>query len=152
MTTRIGTMQRNEVLHLLGQALEEGYLDLDEYEQRMTAVTAAKTADQLMEQVTDLPHQFQWSPQRPAGVASPSRSAHSAHVTSIASLVLAIVSLPLAVCFGIGGLFGIAAIVLSRPGLRTKDDYGKALTGFVGGCLGVLLSLGMILLYIFVPV
>jgi hypothetical protein len=48
--------------------------------------------------------------------------------------VLAIASVPLAACFGIGGLFGIAAIVLSRPGLRSKDNYGKALTGFVVGC------------------
>jgi truncated hemoglobin YjbI len=55
MTTRIGDAQRTEVLNLLGQALEEVYLDLGEYDQRITAATAAETADQLVDQVADLP-------------------------------------------------------------------------------------------------
>jgi hypothetical protein len=87
MTTRIGDAQRAEVLNLLSQALEEGYLDLGEYDQRMTAATAAKTADQLVDQVADLPHQLQWSPQRSA-VAHPGPATRNAHATSAETIEL----------------------------------------------------------------
>lgn len=59
--------------------------------------------------------------------------------TSIAALVLGIVSLPTAFCLGLGLLPGIAAIVLARPGLR-GPERGMALTGLVLGGVGVLLS------------
>ncbi|MEH1130313.1 DUF1707 and DUF4190 domain-containing protein [Micromonospora sp. CPCC 206061] len=152
MSERIGNVQRTHVLDLLSRALEEGYLGLDEYEQRMSATTSAKTANELRAQTSDLPPQFQWDPRHQvsttAHTGNPDRNAH---VTSVVSLILAIVSIPLAVCFGIGILFGVAAVVLSRPGLRTRTEYGKALAGLVVGCVGIVSSLVMIALFIFMP-
>lgn len=151
MEARIGSAQRDEVADLLSRALEEGYLDLSEYDQRVTLVHSAKTAAELTEQVSDLPPQFRWSPQQSVAVRSKSARDPNTHATSIASLVLAISSVPLAVCFGVGGLFGIAAVMLSRPGLRSRTDYGKALTGFVVGCLGIASSIAVIILFVLVP-
>ncbi len=153
MNERVGNRQRSEVLDLLNRAVSEGYLDLTEYEQRLGVASAAKTAEELMSQLVDLPPQFQWHPRRPPTVTSEPipTTGKDTRTTSIASLVLAIVSIPLAICFGIGGLFGIAAIVLSRPGLRGSTDYGKSLAGLVVGGLGILLSIVMLLLFIFLP-
>jgi hypothetical protein len=50
---RVGTAQRTEVLELLNRALEEGYLSLDEYEQRMRATSNAETMSQLHTQLRD---------------------------------------------------------------------------------------------------
>lgn len=150
MRERVGTVQRTQVLDLLSKALEEGYLELAEFEQRMTVVTAAKTVGELMDQVADLPPQFRWEPKGAVRPVPASTSGGSTQTSSLASLILAIVSIPLAPCFGIGAIFGIAAVVLSRPGLRTKSDYGKALTGLVVGCLGIAGSIVMLLILIFV--
>jgi hypothetical protein len=149
---RVGTAQRTHVLDLLSTALQEGYLDLPEFEQRMTIVTSAKTADELRGQLADLPPQFQWVPRAlPLPPATRTAPGHDAHTTTVAALVLAIASIPLAVCFGFGGLLGIAAIVLSRPGLRSANHHGKALTGLVLGCVGIAASIAMVLVLIFVP-
>jgi hypothetical protein len=149
--TRVGNTQRNEVVNLLSRALEEGYLDLSEYDQRITAANAAKTADQLVAQTEDLPDQLRWHPHRAAGPASAAATPRSAHAATITALVLAVASLPTAICFGMGGLFAIAAMILSRPGLRSDRDHNLALVALVLGCLGLLLSIGMLLLFIFLP-
>jgi len=154
MKERVGNAQRTQVLDLLSRALEEGYIELAEYEHRMTVTTSAKTADELIAQVADLPPQFQWDPRRPPPPANgaPARPSDSnAHGTAIASMVLAIISLPFSVCYGVGALFGIAAVVLSRPGMRTRNGYGMALTGLVIGLLGICASVAMFVLLVFVP-
>jgi hypothetical protein len=149
---RVGTAQRTHVLDLLSNALQEGYLDLPEFEQRMTIVTSAKTADVLMAQLADLPPQFHWVPRAlPLPPATRTAPGHDAHTTTVAALVLAIASIPLAVCFGIGGLLGIAAVVLSRPGLRSTNYHGKAMTGLVLGCVGIAASIVMVLLFTLLP-
>ncbi|MEV0569545.1 DUF1707 and DUF4190 domain-containing protein [Dactylosporangium sp. NPDC050588] len=160
MNERVGNAQRTHVLDLLSNALQEGYLDLPEFEQRMSIVTAAKTADELMSQLADLPLQFRWDPRAlssptvrvlPLPSAPSTAPGRDTRTTAIASLVLAIASIPLSVCFGMGGLFGIAAVVLSRPGLRSSNDHGKAMTGLVLGCVGIAASIVMVLLFIFMP-
>lgn len=65
----------------------------------------------------------------------------------ITSLVLGIVSIPLCLCWGIGALAGIPAIILGYLG-RQRADRGEAtnrgmavagiVTGIVGAALGVL--------------
>jgi len=153
LSQRIGTAEREQVLGLLGKALEDGYLSLDEYEQRMTAVTAAKTAYELTRQVSDLPPHLRWVPQvhpgPAAGTGAPGGSPTSdpAHATAVASMVLGLVSMPMSICLGAGGLIGIAAAVLSRPGLRSQREHGKAVVGLVTGLVGIALSLVFIAIY-----
>lgn len=60
---RVGTVERGTVLDLLSRALQEGYLELGEYDTRITAVHSARTVGDLMGQVADLPPAFRWPPQ-----------------------------------------------------------------------------------------
>lgn len=153
LSQRVGTAEREQVLELLGKALEEGYLSLDEYEQRAAVTAVAKTAYDLTQQVTDLPPRLRWVPQ-PRTVAQARPGGHgtatpnSAHTTAVASLVLGLVSIPMSVCIGTGGIIGVAAAVLSRPGLRSPQEHGKAMVGLVTGLLGVALSAAFLLLII----
>ena len=146
LSQRVGTAEREQALGLLGKALEEGYLSLDEYEQRMTVVTAAKTAYELTRSLSDLPPRLRWFPQRPgpeppAGAPGKGTTPDPAHATATASLVLGLVSLPTSLCLGSGALVGIAAVVLSRPGLRSRREHGKATVGLATGLVGIALSL-----------
>ncbi|MBF9131886.1 DUF1707 and DUF4190 domain-containing protein [Plantactinospora sp. S1510] len=152
MNERVGTAQRTQVVGLLSEALGQGYLDLTEYDQRMSAATSAKTVAELSGQVADLPPQFQWDPRRVPPPAAPrSASPSNTSTASVASLVLGITSIPLAICLGVGGLFGLAAVVLGRSGMRGTGDHGKALTGLILGCLGILSSIFVVLVYFFAP-
>jgi hypothetical protein len=146
---RAGNQQRTQVLDLLSAALEQGYLTLEEYEQRMTVVTAAKTVSVLHGQVADLPAQFRWDPRAAAqqqpngGQGSQPRTDDNVRTFAIASLVLGIASIPLALCF-VGWLFGIAAIFLSIPGSRGASGWSKAVVGRVLGIIGIVMSVGFI--------
>ncbi|WP_225947005.1 DUF1707 and DUF4190 domain-containing protein [Plantactinospora soyae] len=71
MDERVGTAQRNTVLELLSRALEEGYLDLSEYEERMTSVHTARTVGDLVRPLVDLPSQFRWDPRPYPAPAAP---------------------------------------------------------------------------------
>jgi hypothetical protein len=145
MDERVGTVHRTVVLDLLSQAVAEGYLDLNEYEQRMTVVTSAKTASVLMGQLSDLPPQFRWDPRRQQVAVRPPRPGprtDNTQAMSGAALILGIVSIPMAMCFGVGAAFGIAAVVLSLPGVRATNGWGLALAGRILGICGIVLSLG----------
>jgi hypothetical protein len=150
---RVGTAQRTEVLELLNRALEEGYLSLDEYEQRMRATSDAQTMSQLHTQLRDLPRQFHWYPgaQR-TPIGRPQRPAADRNVRAFAvtALSLGIASIPLSICM-VGGLFGIAAIFFSFPGSRGASGWSMALIGRILGIIGVILSLGVLALVIFSP-
>lgn len=52
---RIGTEEREQAVQLLGQHLSAGRLELAEFEERVTAVYAARTAGQLAALFRDLP-------------------------------------------------------------------------------------------------
>jgi hypothetical protein len=153
---RVGTTERNHVADLLGKALEGGYIELAEYEQRMTAATAARRSDELVAQTADLPAEFQWSPRQQIMPGTPppvdyGTAERNTRTTAVASLILAIVSLPLAICYGIGGIFALAAIVLSRPGMRSRTNYGISIAGLVIGIAGVLFAIAMLVLLLVVP-
>jgi hypothetical protein len=150
---RVGNQQRTQVLDLLSAALEQGYLTLEEYEERMAAVSTAKTASVLHSQVTDLPAQFRWDPrvttQRPdPGLGSKPHADGNVRTFAITSLVLGIASIPLALCL-VGWLFGIAAIFFSIPGSKGASGWSKALVGRVLGIIGIVLSGGVIAIVIF---
>jgi len=151
MSERVGNVQRDQVLQLLNSALEEGYLDLDEYARRMTEATSARTVGDLAGQVADLPRQFHWDPRRPVAIPAGPRSVLT-RTSSNASLALAILSIPLSVCYGVGGLFGIVAVVLSRPGLQSTTDRGKAMAGAFIGSFGIVLSIVMVALLVFLRI
>jgi hypothetical protein len=138
---RIGTAHRLTVLDLLSKALEHGFLDLAEYEQRMTIVNSAKTASVLMEQVSDLPPQFRWDPRQSAIPPVVQATGSNESIAPMTALVLGIISIPASVCLGAGALFGAGAIVLGRIGMRTPQSQ-RASIGVVLGIIGVALSLG----------
>jgi hypothetical protein len=150
---RVGNHQRTQVLELLSAALEQGYLTLEEYEQRMTVVTAAKTMSELHDQVADLPAQFRWDPrataQRPdAGQGSRPHTDDNVRTFAITSLVLGIASIPLTFCL-VGWLLGIAAIFFSVPGSKGASGWSKAFVGRVLGILGIIVQVGVIAIVIF---
>jgi hypothetical protein len=59
---RVGNAQRTAALDMVTRALEEGYLELPEYEQRMAVITSAKFMSELLDTQRDLPGQFRWDP------------------------------------------------------------------------------------------
>ncbi|RAU92280.1 hypothetical protein DQP58_18855 [Mycobacterium colombiense] len=54
-STLAGTHDREKTADLLGQALAQGYLQVDEYDQRLQTVFQTHTAQDLRDLVTDLP-------------------------------------------------------------------------------------------------
>ena len=78
----------------------------------------------------------------PAGTPVPSTG------LAIASLILGILA-TLSGIFFIGGLFGIAAIVLGIIALQKKVGKGMSITGIITGALGILGTLGAIALISF---
>ncbi|OBF12214.1 hypothetical protein A5730_04895 [Mycobacterium sp. ACS4054] len=54
-TPRAGDRDRERAATRLGQALAQGYLELDEYDRRVRAVFAAQTTGELREHLADLP-------------------------------------------------------------------------------------------------
>lgn len=55
MAPRAGDRDRENTAARLGQALAQGYLDLDEYEQRLQAVFQTRTTGELKQLLADLP-------------------------------------------------------------------------------------------------
>lgn len=54
-TTLAGTRDREKTADVLGQAFAQGYLQVDEYDQRLQAVFQTHTAEELRDLVADLP-------------------------------------------------------------------------------------------------
>jgi hypothetical protein len=130
----VATAERTEVLGLLGRALDEGHLALDQYDTRVVAVGTATYASELVAQLNDLPPEYAWLP--PTAVVPASTRTGSGR----AALVLGILSLPTAFCVA-GGVLGIVAIALSFRGDRPRG-LSPALLGRVFGIVGLVLSLG----------
>jgi hypothetical protein len=53
--TRIGNPERNALTEILRSAVDQGYIDLDEYEKRVDVIMAAKTVGEVEAVMTDLP-------------------------------------------------------------------------------------------------
>jgi DUF1707 SHOCT-like domain len=143
---RIGNAQRTRVLELLGKATEEGYLSLDEYDQRAVAVTTARMRSELLAVVWDLPAQFRWDPRttppRLAPAKGPDRQAFAT-----AALALGLASIPLAPCL-LGGLLGLAAVLCSIPGSRGGAGSGRAVIGRILGLVGVAAAVVVLILIV----
>jgi hypothetical protein len=130
---RVATAERAEVIALLGRALDEGRLALAEHDARVAAVGSATYTSELLTQLRDLPPEYAWLP--PAAVAPAPRAP-----AGRAALIVGLLSLPTSFCI-VGGILGIAAIVLSLRGER-RTGVTPALLGRVFGIVGVVLSLG----------
>jgi hypothetical protein len=137
---RVATAERSEVIALLGRALDEGHLAVDEHDARVAAVGSATYTSDLLAQLHDLPPEFAWLP--PAAVA-PARPTGSGR----AALILGLLSVPLSFCV-VGGILGIVAIVLSLRGER-RPGFTPTLVGRVFGIVGVVLSLGALFALIY---
>jgi hypothetical protein len=148
---RVGNTERATVLELLGRALEEGYLDLDEYEARLTRVTEGKTIAALHAQIADLPAKFNWDPSRPPPKGRHEQDRESASTMALVSIILGAASIPTSVCFGAGGLAGVAALIFASKGLRHEAGRTKAIVGLALGILGIVLSIGIVLIFLFAP-
>lgn len=53
--TRIGNPERNALTEILRSAVDQGYIDLDEYEKRVDVLMAAKTVGEVETVLQDLP-------------------------------------------------------------------------------------------------
>lgn len=148
MNERVGNAQRNQVVELLNEALGEGYLDLVEYERRLTGATAAQTTGELVTVLADLPRRFHWDPRTPV-IASPAVDPAVATRTTLA-LVAAIVGLPLAACYGLGAIPGLVAIALAGAGRRAPQQRAKALAATAVGALAVAVSIAVVILLLVV--
>ncbi|KXK60342.1 hypothetical protein AWW66_19405 [Micromonospora rosaria] len=153
LNERVGTVQRTQVLDLLSQALEQGYIDLADYERRMSLVHTATVVGDLTSQVADLPRQFHWHPQQaqmapvtPTVGVDPEKRIRT---MTLASVSLGGVALVTSICGGVGALFGVAAILLGRPGLKSARNHGLALTGIILGAVGIVFSLCAVGILIF---
>ncbi|MEV6597540.1 DUF1707 domain-containing protein [Actinoplanes sp. NPDC051346] len=133
---RIGAVHRTQVIDLLNQALAEGHLAEPAYDLRIVAVSTATYASDLLAQVQDLPPRLQWDPRNAAPPTPPDSNAGKG------ALALGLISVPLSFCL-IGGILGIAAIVLSTRG-RGAHGVGPALIGRVLGITSIALSLGAV--------
>jgi len=158
MNERVGTAQRQTVLEQLMRALEQGYIDLPEYERRMIVVQSAKFAGDLTQQTADLPRQFQWHPGQAVAHLTqqppqqhPQLPPRDPRPMSIVSLVLGIISLPTAICYGVGAVPAVIALVLSRPGLKANPTNGMALAGLILAIIGFALSLLFFAVLVLMP-
>jgi hypothetical protein len=149
---RVGNAQRGQVNEILSRALAEGYISLDEYEQRIQVVNNAKLASELMSQLRDLPQQFQWSPRMapPPPPGTTPVNEDNARSFAIASLITGVASIPIGLCM-VGGLLGIVAIVLSFPGAKSSTNRPFAIAGRVLGIVSIVLASFILVLTIFTP-
>ncbi len=130
---RVATAERSEVIALLGRALDDGRLTVEEYDTRVAAVGSATYTSDLLRQVRDLPPEYAWLP---AAAVAPARPAAPGR----AALIVGLLSVPTSFCV-VGGILGVVAIVLSLRGER-RPGFTAALVGRVFGIVGVVLSLG----------
>ncbi|HEV7963666.1 MAG TPA: DUF1707 domain-containing protein [Actinoplanes sp.] len=143
---RVGSAQRTEVIAVLGRALDEGALALDDYDGRVVAVGTATYTSDLQAQLRDLPPEYGW---RPHPIApAPALPAASTPRSGRAALILGIASLPLSICF-VGGILGIIAVVLSMRGDRRRGGLSAALLGRALGIVGIMLSAGATIAILF---
>jgi hypothetical protein len=146
--TRVGTVERTQVLGLLGEALDAGLLPIEEYDARVVAVGTANHAAELRRQLGDLPPEYAWEEPDATPPAADRGSATKPGSTAAGrvALILGIASVPLSICV-IGGILGVLAVLASArssppaPGRRIT----AALVGRVFGILGIVLSIGALI-------
>ena len=104
---RAGDRDRATTADQLGQALAQGYLDMPEYEQRVSAAYAARTANELRQLTTDLPvaKLRRDDPRRRAARAAGARTSVHLHLAAYLLMVVVVLTVWLAVGLSGGGWY-----------------------------------------------
>jgi hypothetical protein len=149
---RASDADREAIVAHLSAAAVDGRLTLDEFTDRTQRVYAAHTWGELAQLVGDLPA----LPTTNAMVTmnAPPTTGSGSRLPLI-TMILGLVSIPANSCVPLGGVVGVAAIVLGVLGLRTaaRGTQGgrvMALAGLIFGSFGVLMSAAIIAYMAFV--
>ncbi|CAA0109079.1 putative protein [Mycolicibacterium vanbaalenii] len=96
---RAGDRDREATATLLGQALAQGYLDMDEYENRLQAAFAAQTTPELRPLTADLPltQLRRDDPRRRAARRAAARRSVAFHLAAYLAMVLVVLTVWLVV-------------------------------------------------------
>ncbi len=83
----------------------------------------------------------------PPPAAAPGPGAAPNNTLGLIGMICGIVAIPLACCFGLGTLVGIAGIVLGFLGKQKADkgeanNRGQAMAGIICGAVAVILGIG----------
>jgi hypothetical protein len=93
-STLAGNRDREKTADLLGQALAQGYLEMDEYEARLQAVYQTSSAPQLRELLNDLPVDRirRHDPRRRAARIAAARRGVRIHLGAYAAMVAVVLT------------------------------------------------------------
>ena len=106
-SVRAGDREREKTANRLGQALALGYLEMAEYESRLTAAFAAQTTAELHGLVVDLPlaHLRRTDPRRQAARRKAARRGVQIHLAGYLAMVVVVLTVWLAVGLGAGAWY-----------------------------------------------
>lgn len=104
---RVGDVERERAARRLSQAVGQGYLTLDEYEQRVAAVFSAETAGALRDVLADLPvaRLARRDPRRLARRRAAARRGVAWHLAAYAAMVSICLVVWLAVALSAGAWY-----------------------------------------------
>ena len=134
VTDRAGDRDREKCAARLGEALAQGYLGLDEYEQRVQGVFQTHTTGELKGLLADLPLDRirRADPRRRAARAAAARRGVRIHLTAFVAMTVAVLTVWAAVAATtgasyfwpiwpvLGAAIGLTSHALAvRPGMKT---------------------------------
>jgi hypothetical protein len=92
---RAGDIDRQRTATNLGQALAQGYLELDEYDRRLQAAFQTRTAGELRQLVADLPlHRIRRAdPRRRAAAARTARASVRIHLAAFVVMTTVVLTI-----------------------------------------------------------
>jgi hypothetical protein len=107
VTDRAGDRDREKTAARLGQALAQGYLELDEYEQRVQAVFQTHTTGQLKQLLADLPLDRirRADPRRRAARIAAARRGVRIHLGAFVAMTVIVLTVWAAVAATIGACY-----------------------------------------------
>ena len=107
LTARAGDRDREATADLLGQALAQGYLDLDEFDARLRQVYDAHTTPDLRQLTADLPvaELRRNDPRRHAARRAAARRGVALHAAGYLTMVVIVLTVWLAVGIGTGAWY-----------------------------------------------
>ncbi|OBI25342.1 DUF1707 domain-containing protein [Mycobacterium sp. E2238] len=145
MTPRAGDRDRERAAERLGQAFAQGYLQLDEYEQRMQAVFGTHTTEELTQLLADLPLERirRADPRRRAARIEAARRGVRLHLAAYLAMTVIVLTVWAAVAAATGATYfwpiwpilgaGIG-LVSHALGIHPAQKYGNpCAAGYVLG-------------------
>lgn len=140
-STLAGTRDREKTADLLGQALAQGYLQIDEYDRRLQAAFQKQTDHELRELLADLPLDRirRHDPRRRAARVAAARRGVRVHLAAYLAMVVIVLTVWAAVALTtdatyfwpiwpiLGAGIGLASHAVSIPRLK-QSRWQPALT------------------------